>query len=55
MLKIKSILNQYDGYKDTEHPDWYSADGSFQSIPEEGFGGVRLAAYRGSGAETTIE
>ena len=55
MLKIKSILNQYDGYKDTEHPDWYSADGSFQSIPEEGFGGVKLAMNRGSGAETTIE
>ena len=53
MLEIKSVLNGYDGYKDTEHPDWYSANGFFQSIPEEGFGGVRLAAYRGSGAETT--
>jgi hypothetical protein len=55
MIEVRGVLNNYDGYKDTEHPDWYSADGSFQSIPEEGFGGVRVAAFRGSGAETTIE
>ena len=53
MIEVRGVLNNYDGYKDTEHPDWYSADGSFQSIPEEGFGGVRVAAFRGSGAETT--
>ena len=54
MLLVRQTLNKVDGYKDTEHPDWYSANGFFQSIPEEGFGGVRVAAFRGSGAETNI-
>ena len=49
------VLNKYDGYKDTEHPDWYSVKRLFSIIPEEGNGGVRVAAFRGSGEQTTIE